>query len=478
MSEFNWGDSKKPARSYKIDKPGSLGHSGPFKAEVMSTADPARLGRIAVWVRSFGDETRKYSPETWYIAQYMSPFYGVTQHDKIQAPDPNIDHNGHAYGFWMGQPDVGTEVVVMFIEGDPNQCYYIGCIPEPQMTHMIPAIGAQKNPHYNNDAQKSKCVDVPQVPVVEIDKKEKSMVDANYPTIAKPVHSYIAGQMWAQGLIRDVIRGPITSTVQRESPSRVYGFSTPGRPVNANGATDAELINQVRSGENTDTAFTGRKGGHSFTMDDGDINGNDQLVRLRTAGGHQFMLNDSGECVYFSHGSGKIWMEFGKEGTWDVFAMNSGNFRTMGEFNIHADKDININAGGNINMRAEKDITIEANQKMHLTGNKEFIAYSKILVGVKSDGTLHTDAGSSASFMSGSTTEVKASNIGLNQGFASQSVNAPAALAQTSFADTIMDSTYGWKSTDGQFKSVVTRAPTHEPYAEHGKGVTNVNQPK
>ena len=478
MGEVNWGEGKRPAKNYKIDKPGSLGHTGPFIAEVMNTVDPARMGRIQVWVRSFGDENTKYEPSSWFTVRYLSPFYGVTQHKKIDAPESNIEENGHSYGFWMNAPDVGTEVLVVFAEGDPNQGFYIGCIPEAQMNHMIPAIGAQDHPHYNNSQQESKCVDVPRVPVGEIDKKESSMQNIQFTKIAKPVHSIIAGQMWSQGLVRDTIRGPITSSAQRESPSHVYGFSSPGRPIYATGVLDKDVKEKVSSGEETDISIKGRKGGHTFVMDDGDLAGNDTLIRIRTSAGHQIMMNDSGETLYISHANGKTWIELGKEGTVDIYAANSVNIRTGGELNLHADKNININALENINMYAGKNISIEAEEKLNLTGKSNLTVYSKTLVGIKSDGQLYLDAGSNSSIKAGGIFAVKASQIGLNHTFTASSVTAPSALTQTNFADTLIDSTYGWKSVDGQFKSVTTRAPTHEPYAEHGKGVSNVKQPK
>lgn len=478
MSGVNYDYGKKPTKNYRLDKPGVLGHSGPFVAEVMSVYDPTRMGRIRVWIESFSDPDYKDNEQTWFTARYMTPFYGVTEHALLNAPEPNIEENGHAYGMWFTGVDVGTKVLVVFAEGDPNQCYYIGCIPESQMNHMLPAIGAQEDPHYNNSAQEEKCGSANRVPVTEIDRSETSINDPQYTNIAKPVHSFVAGQMWKQGLISDNLRGPISSSAQRESPSTVFGFSTPGRPLYASGMFDHEAAEKIRNGEETDTGIVGRQGGHSFVMDDGDEKSEDKLIRIRTSGGHQLMMNDSGECMYFSHASGNVWLEFGKDGTIDGYAANSINLRTGGELNLHADKDINLNALENIHMYAGKDIIMEAEEKMHLTGKKDFTAYSKVLVGLKSDGTLHTDAGSEASFKSGSTTEIKASQIGLNHEFPASSVKAPREQTQTDFPDAVLDDTDGWKEESSQFKSIVSRAPTHEPYGEHGTGVKNVKQPK
>ena len=67
----------------------------------------------------------------------------------------------------------------------------------------------------------------------------------------------------------------------------------------------------------------GRTGGHTFVMDDGDLQGNDVLVRLRTAYGHQIMMNDSEQTLFVIHANGESWIELGKEGTIDIYSKNS-----------------------------------------------------------------------------------------------------------------------------------------------------------
>ena len=122
----------------------------------------------------------------------------------------------------------------------------------------------------------------------------------------RPVHSYQAAILNKQGLIRDPDRGAISSSGQRESPSRVFGMSTPGRPIYQGGYTDESIGNAVKQQDIPDNNFkvVGRLGGHTLVMDDGDLQGRDQLLRLRTSTGHMIMMND---IVYHSRQWSKLY---------------------------------------------------------------------------------------------------------------------------------------------------------------------------
>lgn len=450
----------RPSKNYRLDRVGTMPNPGPYVGVVMDTIDPAHLGRIRVWIKTFGDPATKQEESSWFTVRYMTPFYGVTPHKTGQyASEDDFEENGHSYGMWFNVPDIGVEVLVVFAEGDPNQGYYIGCIPALQMTHMVPAIGSQANPHYNNDEQQSKCGHAPRLPVTEINRKDESLRDSSFTEIPKPVHSVIAGQMWKQGILTDQVRGPISSSAQRESPSCVYGVSTPGRSI-------------IEDGLFGETGIKGRRGGHSFVMDDGDADGNDNLVRIRTSAGHQITMSDNGKSIFIIHSNGNSWVELGAEGTIDMYAANSINLRTHGDINFHAEKNVNIN-GEKVNVRSTKDITLEAEVNLSMSGFKSVTAFSKSKVGIKSDGTIGVDAGSSASMKAGGNVTIKGAKIGLNDG-SPISVTAPKAMSLVDFPDVIKDTTLGWVSADGKFKSVVTRAPTHEPYDAHNAGISSV----
>ena len=287
----------------------------------------------------------------------------------------------------------------------------------------------------------------------------------------KPVQSVVAQTMFQQGLIKDNQRGPITSSSQRESPSAVYGISTPGAAVYQGGMKFSEVQKKIDAGtlKPQDNKVIGRVGGHTMVMDDGDINGNDRLIRFRTTSGHQITMSDTGNFFYIVHANGLSWFELGSEGTLDVYATNSINLRTRGDINLHADRDINMFAGRNFSVKATENIHLEAMSSFTATAQDNLNLYSKSYIGVKSDGSLALDS-TSGSWSGGSAIVLQAGGIDLN-GPGADTVDAPDPLTTTLLDDTTFNSSVGWEVQTGGLESIVSRAPTHEPYPYHNKGV-------
>jgi hypothetical protein len=213
----------------------------------------------------------------------------------------------------------------------------------------------------------------------------------------------------------------------------------------------------------------GRVGGHTLVMDDGDIDGNNALFRLRTAKGHQITMNDSGNFFQILHANGQTWVELGVEGTVDIFSTNSVNIRTQGDINLHADRDINMFAGGNISAKATKNIELEAVENFTATAQKNMSLYSKDTIGVKADGTLALQS-EGGSWAGGGALTFSAGGIDLN-GPAAASVTAPTSITKTLFDDTEFSTSKGWQVKKDALESIVSRAPTHEPYPYHNLGV-------
>jgi hypothetical protein len=379
---------------------------------------------------------------------------------------------------WFTPPDIGVQVLCFFVGGDPNQGYYIGCIPEQGITHMIPAVGSVKKSEAvtQNKTQASYFASAEKLPVTEINARNPNIADnPKYFDQPKPVHSYVAGILFQQGLINDDIRGTIGSTSQRESPSGCYGISTPGRAIyqNVGGANEAEEdINPQSLASRPASAATviARRGGHSLVMDDGDLNGNDNLIRIRTSKGHQITMSDDGNCFYICHANGQSWIELGQEGTLDVYTTNSVNIRTQGTINLHADEDINMYAGGKINTKSIKGTILQSDSDMSLSNKGKLTLFSQNSVGIKTPGTLAITsqlgswaADSSLSFNSG--------QIQLNGG-PRIDVETPPGLTKYLHPKVEFNASVGWLATPATTESIVTRAPTHEPYPYHNQGVS------
>lgn len=460
--------------AYKLDRGNAPTQVGMYIGEVRQVLDSTRSGQVKVWIEDFAGPD-KTNPDLWRPVSPVSPFYGTTNPPAEQETgEGSYVLNKQSYGMWFTPPDIGTQLICFFASGDSNYGYYLGAVVEPGINHMLPAIGASKNYKLDNSGQQPYFNGVPQLPVVELNVNNQQISEnPRFFDGKKPVHSVVAAVMLQQGLIKDPIRGPINSNAQRESPSTVYGISTPGRPIYLGGMTDQDVLQKAQSGSLNpqDATVIARRGGHSFVMDDGDISGNDALVRLRTAKGHQITMSDSGDCFFIIHGNGQTWLEFGSQGTVDIYSTNSINLRSNGDINLHADRNINMNAKGVINVKGERAIAMESEL---ITGKaaKAILMYSNDYVGIKSDGTLSLKSSKSGTWDAGSNMVLSAGCISLNGGSAPD-VPKPGDILKQSLPDVKFEQNRGWVVQNGALTTIVTRAPTHQPYPLASRGINN-----
>ena len=465
-------------KNYKFDRGGMPVEMGPFIGTVMNNVDSARTGQLQVYIEQFGgaDPT---NDNLWRYVNYCPPFYGCTPPGHNNGTGSFVAGNPQSYGMWFTPPDVGVQVLCFFVGGDPSAGYYVGCIPSQGITHMIPAIGSvdKSQAATQNADQASYFAGSSRLPVTEINNSNLKIADnPKYFDQQKPVHSFVAGVLFQQGLINDEVRGSIGSTSQRESPSNCYGISTPGRAIYQGGlgaqGGDASITSKSLS--NTQLAATnviGRRGGHSFVMDDGDLQGNDNLIRIRTSKGHQITMSDDGNCFYICHANGQAWIELGQEGTLDVYATNSINLRTQGTLNLHADQDINMFSGGNLNIKSTNATTIQSESDLSLSNKGQLSLFSQGGIGIKAIGTLAISS-QLGSWATSSTLSFNGEKIQLNSGQIIE-VDTPAGLTTYIQPNTEFNTTTGWVVSPSGTESIVTRAPTHEPYPYHNMGIAN-----
>jgi len=474
MAENIQRSSGRP-QEYKFDRGGLPAEMGPFIGIVVNNVDNTRSGRLQVWIEQFGKSQSNGSPDltdetTWRTVRYITPFYGATQ----QSGETGIGTypgNRNTYGMWFTPPELGTKVLCFFVGGDPSVGgYYLGCIPEDGLNRMIPAIGAVSNYNPNNAAQKQLLSGAAAAPVTEANDIDPKFADSpEFYDKQKPVQSTVEGVLFQQGLSKDLIRGPIGSSAQRESPSNCYGISTPGKPIYQGGYSDKTFREALEKGQVKlqDIAVIGRQGGHTFVMDDGDIDGKDTLVRIRTAKGHQITMSDNGDTFFITHANGQTWIELGKAGTVDVFSTNSINLRSQGVLNFHADKGINMYSGGAFRIKSKQTAIIEG-ENLLMSSDKYTLLSSKQTLGISSDGTLAMES-KIGTWKSDSLLNFKAKLINLN-GAQTAPVGKMPKLNNLTLADTEFVTGQGWTVRTGVLETIVTRAPTHQPYAGQGKG--------
>jgi hypothetical protein len=429
-----------------------------------------------VYIQHRGSSDPK-NPNSWQTVVYCPPFYGTTPTGAQAGTGAFEQGNPQSYGMWFTPPDIGTQVLCVYVAGEAMG-YYVGCIPTLYASHMIPAIGSVPKAQAvtQNKNQASYFAGSERLPVTEINvTDEKISQDPKFFDQPKPVHSYLAGILFQQGLINDQVRGSIGSSSQRETPSNCYGISTPGRAIylgsiGADAGGEAGINNKdLKSKQPSAANVIARRGGHTFVMDDGDLQGKDSLVRIRTAKGHQITMSDDGDCLYICHANGQAWIELGQEGTLDVYTTNSVNLRSQGTINLHADEDINMFAGGKINMKSIKGTIMQSDADMTVSNKGEMTLFSQGGIGIKTPGTLAITS-QLGSWATNSELVFNGSKIHLNGGHRIE-VATPIGLTKYLHPKVEFNASTGWVATPAATESIVTRAPTHEPYPYHNDGV-------
>ena len=363
------------------DKSWAGGEAGPYIAIVKNNIDPLRMGRLQVNIPAISKTADPISANL-ITCEYLSPFYGAKD-VKYSIPGSTDYKDGqHSYGFWAVPPDIGTRVLVIFAEGKIEQAFWIGCLQDPVTNHMVPGIAASEKTHDSLDGtfegadagfqkDKQSTYGTKNVPSGELNRQNPTGNPAlNYDTFNKPIHP-MAEVLLKQGLSPDEIRGTTTSSARRETPSNVFGISTPG-PKDTESRKEFVGTKDQRAQD-----FVTRKIGHTFVMDDGDVDGNNQLTRLRTASGHQLLMHDTEGVVYLANGSGKAFIEMDIDGTVSVYSDGGINLRSGQDFNLHSDMNINFHAKGQINFTAETNIGLNAEQAVYVMGDSGIISASQ-----------------------------------------------------------------------------------------------------
>lgn len=445
------------------DSPGVRIDSGPFIGYVKNNFDPLRSGRLQVWIPELGgDDT---NPESWRTVGYASPYAGTTYREMADTGRNNsFDQVAHSYGMWAVPPDLDCQVICTFIAGDPNRGFWFACVNSDLSHYMMPGLASapQVDTEFTTTKLKTQYnKDSSNWPVAEFNEYIDTNNSAGFIKNAKPVHEPQTAILIEQGLDRDRARGAVTSSSQRESPSTVFGISTPGRPVN-DPANNPGFQARMLAGtlDISDIKVSSRVGGNTFIMDDGDQQGNSKLIRLRTAGGHQLLMNDSDNIIYIANSNGTAWVEFNSAGHISMFAQAGINMRTEGDFNIHSDQDINLNSVGSINMYAAKSIA-QQTAKFTVKASSSITAQSSN-VGLLSTGEMKVQ-GASGSFKASSDLVFSGGKIYLNSQSPAE-VPAVPNLVVHSVSDTTVDSTGLWVSKDNVFESIATIVPSHEPW--------------
>jgi len=440
---------KVPDYIRREDAAGVRFDSGPYVGKIKNNYDTIRQGRLQVWIPDLGGGDED-DVSNWRTVSYASPFFGSTYQEPDNKKNTFKDVR-HTYGFWFTPPDIDNFVMCTFIAGDPQRGFWFACIPSQLGQHMVPAIAGTSS--YDTEGITNSAVqkmNKPSVlPVVEFNEnKEQDWTD--FTGLKKPLHETQIEILITQGLDRDTDRGVVSSSSQRESPSRVFGISTPGQPES--GATKDEFV------------YT-RKGGHTLVMDDGDFKDKNRIFRLRSSGGHQIIMNDTQDIFYIGNSKGTAWVELTEAGAVNIFSDTDINFRAKGDFNFHADKDFKIHVGGKFSLFAKTSIQSESELITSTSSAKTTIFGNGVEIG--SESTIDINPAGAGSFTCGPTLTMSAGTIKLNSG-SGPTVSKPDKITVNDVNEAELDGSGQWQTKAAALKSIASVVPTHEPWPRKG----------
>lgn len=312
------------------NKGGTVGGSGAvgskmhgvFIGKVKDNIDPDGLGRLRVWIPQLSAAAES-NKQSWFTVRYCPPFAGATNtKDESQAKDATkYAQTNQSYGMWMVPPDKNVQVICSFINGELSQGIWWACLPHDGHTHALPAVASGTT----HDGETT--------PLAERNRFNTADPD----TERRPKHP-LNNVIRRLGLENDKRRGHINAGPFRNKAKHTglaYGVLTPGQ--------------------------------HQFVMDDGEEFKNGQ-IRLRTASGNTFIMDNDEGFIYFINATGNAWMQLDKEGNVDVYAGGSFSVNAEDSINLRAGNNINLDAGANVNAVAAKDWNLEACQVFNATG--------------------------------------------------------------------------------------------------------------
>lgn len=492
--------------------------NGPYLAKVVSHLDPSFMGSLEVTLQRRQGNTIGDDNQT-YVVRCATPFYGSTAYEFMGTNAADFNDTQKSYGMWFVPPDVGVTVMVVFVDGNPADGYWIACVPGNFTNNMVPGIASSTSVELT-DADRRKYGAATRLPIGELNRRANAgNENVNINAIKKAVHP-IADRLLEEGLLLDDVRGSHNSSARRDIPSMVFGISTPG-PLDKSPTGKRATIGKLQSKTQTPVPVS-RLGGTQLVMDDGDdqfqrktsasegpVDYADTLAgqkgrtdipygesfRIRTRTGHQILLHNSEDLIYIGNARGTTWIELTSNGKIDVFAKDSVSIHTENDLNILADRDINLESKRNFNIKSGGRFHVDA------ATNVEIIAGAAGFVSINSD--LDVLTGGSNKFTAGTATNIKSgtdTNLtsGANSNIKSVGehieqataihMNGPdAADADAATAATPLDThdspststTAGWSNLyqSGVISSIMRRVPMHEPWLLHENQLPTVVSP-
>jgi len=272
---------------------------------VIDTSDPQQMGRVKVWCPAIDGDEDEYIRDNIPWASYVSPFAG--QAYDYPAGQAGMSTPGPvSYGFWA-VPKVGATVIIGFLYGDRNQRFYMGA--------FFPEHGNRSLPAGRNG---------PNGPTSDTE------------DLIQPANASLQTQFQGN------LQAP-------EAQTRGAYERQVAQPLTEKNGAEGYQQDVKAAGFDPQTYCLVTPGRHALIMQDNPTNGR---IRIKTAEGHQVILDDANERIYVSTAKGATWIELDQDGRVHVYAGDSVSITSGGDFNLSAAGNVNIQAGGNLNLLA------------------------------------------------------------------------------------------------------------------------------
>lgn len=394
----------------------------PVTGIVVSADDPLNNGRLRVFCPALHDDPR--NPESIPWALYVSPMYGqIDDQTAVRGPTGARTKGAVSYGFWA-IPEVGAEVLIFFVNGDPAQRVWTGCIPKHQSNNSyghgryVWATDALPDGPFSGGTSAEQSVGLG-------DRPTDQRIQPLYDNLTEAFSGRRTSAEWRtrgadiQGIANTTATTYTRSTDQRPSAIQdtLRAAAAPGRPlrdheasiVTGHGYGWSSIRNGISNTSRVSRVYGfSTPGFHSFTMDD---RHGSCRVRIRTTSGTQLLLDDTNERMYVSTALGKSYFELDWNGNIDFFGerrlsftgKKGINFTTDDTIRLHGKRGIHLVAGPNdlpeeeqneSAVPADGQIRLHAQDDIHLVSDRNIRTFSGIetLITATSNMQLKTDA--------------------------------------------------------------------------------------
>lgn len=399
---------------------------------VVDTNDPMQQGRVRAVCQRWGD-TFNMSVDDISWASYVTPF-GGSIHTGTRGPGIDDASGGTAYGMWA-IPKVGAQVVVMCLDSAANQRVYIGCLYDDFAPHTLPHGRFMYDDHPNLDS-----TIIPAGPYTSDESKLEPLWDnmrQAFGNKAAPnfewqtrAADYTASAVDVSELEYTYSSVADDKDIEKDGWKSNQGYQTNRQDPKAPSThTDRNLDNMVYS--ITSPGF------HAISMDDRQEN---SRMRIRTAAGHQIIMDDTNERIYIASARGDNWIEMDQNGNIDVFSNNKISLRAKQGINMTSDEDIRMTAAKgihmfspeNIHIQSGKDVQVLAGQNIRLQADQTAYMTAIQEINIKGGQNVNISSGLNFNQLASGNIQQTAAAIHQNGPAADEAKNAEAKPAKWS----------------------------------------------